>query len=388
MDNAIETLESAAKGTYLRKLLFKGKLEKEYREYLMDSQHRPFLMIASVAIVIWFGFLILDIWRITSADLWRHMDFIVFLWIASRTFSFAFIFWFCWYIPKKKGMVVVALAWTVYILLGASVNIGMYAASAKGLFVIDSACVLVIMAAYLPIGLTFRQSTSIALLLTAFSLFTLWICPPGPESHSKIAIIVLISLPFFMISGYLREKADRKQFMYALLLKKQSETDQLTNIPNRRHFLEHVSVLLERARTRDETLSVGIMDIDFFKKFNDTYGHLQGDVALRAVADALRQSVQEADSLLARFGGEEFIVAFYNRDAQYIWSRFEQIRARIEQLPVSHVQSPFGHLTLSIGYAMLCPQDSQIEDLIKRADDALYLAKEQGRNQTVAQTDC
>ncbi|MVV49333.1 diguanylate cyclase [Pseudomonas sp. PB120] len=155
----------------------------------------------------------------------------------------------------------------------------------------------------------------------------------------------------------------------------QAQSDPLTGLPNRRAMDEALQVL-QQTRT---PFSVLALDIDHFKKVNDTYGHDAGDVALRAIADVLRQSSREGD-LPYRIGGEEFTVLLPNTPKTKAIEVAERLRARVEITRIDKV----GAVTMSIGVASWLPEGPAVSVLLKQADEHLYKAKEGGRNRVEA----
>jgi len=166
-------------------------------------------------------------------------------------------------------------------------------------------------------------------------------------------------------------------------LQKLSAQDGLTNIPNRRRFDEVMHSEWHRAMRHCSTLSVIMIDIDFFKLYNDHYGHQDGDHCLRKVASLLRGSIQRESDMLARYGGEEFAVILPETGIHGASEVAEQMRKQILDAEIPHQQStvcPF--ITISIGVAAAVPERSSDPDgLIKAADKALYQSKQAGRNQ-------
>lgn len=156
--------------------------------------------------------------------------------------------------------------------------------------------------------------------------------------------------------------------------------DGLTGLANRRHFDEALDHIHRRCQRSGEYLGLALIDIDHFKQFNDHYGHLQGDDALRAVAQAMRQHAQRVGDLAARYGGEEF--AFVNMGSKETMPQLaENFRQAIVNLGISHQGSPMGQLTISAGVVVCRPQlSSSLSDLLNHADQLLYQAKTQGRN--------
>lgn len=164
--------------------------------------------------------------------------------------------------------------------------------------------------------------------------------------------------------------------------RKASETDGLTGLPNRRSFDLGLQAEIERAKERSGPLSLIVADVDFFKRFNDTYGHLVGDEVLKLVSRVLRSMVKGGDKT-ARYGGEEFCVLLPTTDIQGAYVVAEKIREAIaaKALKSARTGESYGQITLSFGCAALGPDDTA-ETLYERADAALYMAKRSGRNRT------
>jgi len=165
-------------------------------------------------------------------------------------------------------------------------------------------------------------------------------------------------------------------------LERLSTHDGLTQVANRRCFDQTLEREWNRLRRTCEPLSLIMSDVDFFKLFNDTYGHQGGDDCLKAVASALSNTVKRAGDCVARYGGEEFVVILPATVEQGAFHIAEQIRQAVERLAIAHGKSPAApHVTLSLGVATSVPSETGTpEQLIKRADDALYKAKSSGRN--------
>jgi len=164
-------------------------------------------------------------------------------------------------------------------------------------------------------------------------------------------------------------------------------TDGLTGLYTQSYFKERLREEMNRAKSNRVPLSIGILDIDFFKNINDTYGHQSGDVVLHHIAVLLRGRLRETD-LICRYGGEEFGVIMLHTDKKESGRILEEIRKSIEKerffLPVESYSPVRVKITVSIGYAELDKFTSSIEDeLIKKADKALYDAKKTGRNKVV-----
>jgi diguanylate cyclase (GGDEF)-like protein/PAS domain S-box-containing protein len=169
-------------------------------------------------------------------------------------------------------------------------------------------------------------------------------------------------------------------------LERLSASDGLTQVANRRCFDQTIEREWNRLKRTKKLLSLIMCDVDFFKLFNDTYGHQGGDDCLRSVAKALSETARRGGDFVARYGGEEFVVVLPETESEGAISVAEKIRLAVEKLSIAHSKSkvaPF--VTLSLGVATVIPSDAGTpEFLIKCADNALYQAKSSGRNRVTA----
>ena len=160
--------------------------------------------------------------------------------------------------------------------------------------------------------------------------------------------------------------------------------DGLTGLYNTRSGAKNLSLSINSAEQRNQALSVFLFDIDFFKKYNDSQGHLAGDDVLRQLGRVVRAAIR-ADDFAARFGGEEFLIVFQDTDKEGALIAAEKIRRQVEGFPFANKdQQPGGNLTISGGVASF-PLDSRSStELIRLADEALYKGKQEGRNRVMA----
>jgi len=170
------------------------------------------------------------------------------------------------------------------------------------------------------------------------------------------------------------------------LLEEYAFIDALTEIPNRRRLDEIFDKELKRSRRSNLPLSVLMIDIDFFKKYNDTYGHGKGDETLKILAKTIQESLQRAGDFTARYGGEEFIVILPYSNQEEALSIAKIILTNIEQLQIEHSESSVSsYVTVSIGCHTVLPEDEENNQniIIETTDKALYQAKKNGRNQII-----
>ena len=187
-----------------------------------------------------------------------------------------------------------------------------------------------------------------------------------------------------------RELKERMRAQEALArvnakLQRQAVIDGLTQIANRRYFDERLDAEWRRLRREQRSLSLLLCDVDYFKHFNDSKGHLAGDDCLKMVARTLAANVRRPGDLVARYGGEEFTVILSGADAAGALQVAEQIRRAVEALAIEHPASKTAsHVTVSLGGASVFPSADQTpQTIIEAADQALYEAKNNGRNRVV-----
>jgi two-component system cell cycle response regulator len=183
----------------------------------------------------------------------------------------------------------------------------------------------------------------------------------------------------------LRRKRYTDQLRHSLQLSlEMAVTDQLTGLFNRRYMSRHLSTLVGNASTTGKPVSFLILDIDYFKAVNDTYGHDIGDDVLREFASRISASVRGID-LACRFGGEEFVVVMPDTDLSFAYMVAERLRQAVADAPFSIAVAP-GKLpvTISIGVTASEGAGDTADALLRRADQALYRAKREGRNRVVA----
>ncbi len=167
----------------------------------------------------------------------------------------------------------------------------------------------------------------------------------------------------------------------------QADHDPLTNLYNRRYLNNMLDWELARCQRDGKPLAFLMVDVDYFKKFNDCYGHQAGDECLKSVAATLQENAKRATDLAARYGGEEFSVILADTNVANAQRLAERIRRDVEQLNVPHKHSRAGVVTISVGVAVMTEHSyPDVQGLIRAADEAVYRAKHAGRNQVQVAT--
>lgn len=177
------------------------------------------------------------------------------------------------------------------------------------------------------------------------------------------------------------EEANRQLKLVNEELEFLSTHDNLTGLPNRRHFDEFSTRLWRRAIRHEEPVAILMLDIDYFKRYNDHYGHLAGDACLRQIGELLGNMVSRPDDIVARYGGEEFIAMLGNTGTDGATHVANAILNKVRQAAIPHTHSEHGIVTLCIGVAVVVPdKGARLERWVQQADEALYQAKMAGRN--------
>jgi diguanylate cyclase (GGDEF)-like protein len=248
-----------------------------------------------------------------------------------------------------------------------------------------SVLVLAIPYAYTLLGLRFYQAMVINLLGSLVFVAGAYRAGFGAEFfHYQIQLLVVANV-IGAAMGYQHERLQRAHFLESRRLLEAAARDGLTGLFNRRRFDEHLESCWNYAQRDGKLLGVLLVDIDSFKPYNDRYGHQAGDLVLRQVGMALARSARRPLDFVARYGGEEFAVILFEPSREYIAEVAERIHAEVAALQIPHEASVAGsRVSVSVGAAILNPTpDRSPAGGLQLADEALYAAKETGRNRTV-----
>ena len=207
------------------------------------------------------------------------------------------------------------------------------------------------------------------------------ICLRDIAAHDDERMTLIESCALHAGARLYRDATTEDQERYALL----AYTDSLTDIANRRKFDEAFTREWSRAVRERAPISVLMLDVDYFKGFNDRYGHPTGDLCLQRIAHALQDSVKRPTDLVARYGGEEFVALLPQTAVAGSITTAEAMRSAVESLRIRHDGSSLGRVSLSIGVASIVPSGTDtLESLMRAADEQLYRAKLAGRNRVAA----
>lgn len=277
------------------------------------------------------------------------------------------------------------LAMVASTILGLGVAAIQITATLGGMSILFPCLMLTIIFIYFMGGLIFYHALA-ANMIVMFGYLAVGTALQLPGREFAYDALAMVAANLFGASVvFMHEKTSRTRFLEACLLREMVARDGLTGIQNRRMFDQHIQRAWQQAVREEERVAVLLADIDCFKDYNDRYGHQAGDECLRAVAVSLSQCARRPLDFVARYGGEEFAVVLYEASREYVAEVLTRIQRSIAELNIPHEASRVaGRLTVSIGAAFILPGAGRTyEGLIQLADEALYSAKEQGRNRVV-----
>jgi diguanylate cyclase (GGDEF)-like protein len=248
-----------------------------------------------------------------------------------------------------------------------------------------SAVVLVVIGIYLLVGMLFYAALRSALVVfVAYAIGAPLMNLPDDQSVYNFVVLFCANVVGATVC-YALEKVHRTNYLEARLLTEMACRDGLTGIYNRRMLDEHLDKVWQQGGRERVFVALLLVDIDYFKAYNDYYGHQAGDECLKQVAHTLSHCARRPLDFTARYGGEEFAIVLYDARREYVDELMRQIQISMEALALKHPASPIhNHLTVSIGAAWVVPQPERSHfGFVQLADEALYEAKGTGRNRAV-----
>jgi diguanylate cyclase (GGDEF)-like protein len=260
-----------------------------------------------------------------------------------------------------------------------------HVAALNGASYVLAGAVLVVLYACSFLGLLFNVAISVSVVLIA-GHFVMGLVMNAPFDQLYYTTAILGGAAVIGgISAYNLEHAVRTNFLETRLLNELAERDGMTGLYNRRIFDDYMHRIWRQSRREGVSLAILFVDIDFFKIFNDLYGHQAGDDCLKKVARCIARGAKRPFDFSARYGGEEFVLVLYGPPDDYARSLPEQIRREVLDLAIPHTGSQAAKfVSVSVGVAIARPSSSRsLAGAIQAADEALYQAKREGRNRVV-----
>ncbi|MBK7616168.1 MAG: GGDEF domain-containing protein [Vitreoscilla sp.] len=243
--------------------------------------------------------------------------------------------------------------------------------------------ILMTMAFFFPLGYSFVAGLKIAVVFSLAACLVLPQFMPAAmlADFYRLLPFQLMGLAAAALAGYQQERTLRALFLMKQSVTQMASSDALTGLSNRHAFEPFVARAMQQAARDKQQVALVLLDVDQLKPYSDQFGNPAGDAALKALARAVSQRIRRQFDLGARLGGGEFALFFYDVNVGFAWTVAEDLRRDVAQrLAISHPDSSAGVLTISLGAAVSADGES-FEGLYQRADQALYRAKAQGRNQ-------
>jgi len=247
------------------------------------------------------------------------------------------------------------------------------------------ALVLAIVSIYFLVGLMLFAAVRSGLIVLLAYVIGAVLTDLAVDRTAYGSLVLLFANIIGATASHSLERANRTNFLEARLLKEMASRDGLTGIYNRRILDEHIATVWQQATRERMPVALLLIDIDYFKAYNDYFGHQAGDESLRNVAQTLARCARRPLDFTARYGGEEFAIVLYNARRDYVEEVARGIKESMESLALKHPVSPVAkQLTVSIGAACVVPVAERSHfGFIQLADEALYAAKGGGRNRLV-----
>ena len=204
------------------------------------------------------------------------------------------------------------------------------------------------------------------------------------ERAFQLGAVDFITKPFHPSIVKLRVKNQIKLIEQKQMLEEMAGIDGLTGINNRRSFDTIYEKEWQKTIRYHDPLSLIMIDVDFFKNFNDFYGHGAGDMVLKEISKAIQNQLQRPEDMVARYGGEEFVVVLPRTEKKWAIKKAEELRKAVEDLAIVHEKSDCSDVvTISLGGVTYQKEDDEPQSFLKQSDEMLYKAKSQGRNKVI-----
>ncbi|SHH67722.1 diguanylate cyclase [Massilia sp. CF038] len=361
-----------------RALRFDEPIEQEFQAFYTEGHLMRVRLAAYLIIVLYAAFVIIDITTLPAEVAYWTTRIRIFFIIPPF-----FLMLYVSYQPALRGWVrkVVPFA-AITAGVGTTAVIG--AAYRLGTQIPYEGILLVALFIYLIACLQWRRALFANGVTLAAFIAMEFMYQSNPQFRLYQIIFMIAANAVGAYGGYFLEHSARTMFLVNNLLNELAELDGLTGLSNRRTLNIHLDRIWRQAIRDQQAVAIAMIDVDHFKKYNDRYGHAQGDAALRAVADVIAHHARRPLDITARYGGEEFAVVWYHPSASELARMAEILTRAIVALDMPHADNEIGKLSISVGVAMMTPSAEQSSaDLLRAADGALYDAKAQGRNRVV-----
>ena len=360
-----------------RSLTFMPEIETGFRQYYLENNPGQLRRVLPFALLVTLLFAAADFWRLPE-DVFEALTIPRIIQLLALV-----VLAFPLYLGHRKYLEVGVIS--TLVIFGVTTPIMLGTINAREAFSPISTQLMILCFCYFLAGLRFFQAALTgAVISIAYPSSQLMFSFPLPNLGFNCFMIVAFNM-LGLVGAYFLEYTSRENFLSRQLLSEMALFDSLTGLLNKRAFALDLDKICGQARRESVPVAVAMADVDNFKEYNDYYGHVQGDQCLRNVGTALQSAVRRPLDKVGRYGGEEFILLWYNcseADAQRLG---EKAREAVEELPIRHGPGASQRsVTISVGIASTeSGQSIDGGSLIRAADRALYKAKAAGRNRVV-----
>ncbi|HEX8612063.1 MAG TPA: GGDEF domain-containing protein [Telluria sp.] len=361
-----------------RWLRFEDGLEQQFQAFYTQGHMVRVRLAACVCIVLFFMFVLIDLATLPPFVYVRTISIRIALIIPSFVVVLLASYRAAWrpYLGTAVFSAALVTGLGTVAVIGSALDVG-YQIPYEGIL-------LVALFVYLIACLEWRRAllanivTLCAFVIMEFALQT------DPQARLYQIVFMCAANGIGAYGAYFLEHSIRTTFLVDTLLHELAALDGLTGLSNRRTMDIHLERVWRQALRDREAVAIAMIDIDYFKRYNDRYGHARGDAALKAVADVIAAQARRPLDLTARYGGEEFAVIWHNPVPGELQAMGEVLTAAVAALRIEHLDSDLGSLSISVGVTIGLPcAGDDASALLRVADQALYQAKRQGRNRVV-----
>lgn len=360
-----------------RKLQFEGSLEEEFIDQYYDrniTKQRTAIIVAIILMLLLIPF---DYFVLNEAAL----GFYLFVRLGLTVPLLAFCY-FGTYLKIFRPYFQIS-AFVVVVLIGVGTNLIVTYTAQLGVHLPYEGIILIIFVGFLLAGMRFRYSLVCAVLLFISYIISAEIYTPNADHLLHNYFFIFAATVIGATSAYTLEYQSRLGFLQRGALRNLAKIDPLTGLLNRGAINQQLEILFDYAYREKRYLTLLLVDADYFKKFNDLYGHIQGDFCLTSIANSLSQCCRRSLDFAGRYGGEEFILLWFDTKPEEMASLSNLVKERIANMHIEHKGSLVAeNVTASGGMVTGIPSELLTPQVyLQKADECLYEAKRRGRNQ-------
>lgn len=359
---------------------FESDIETDYRASLLAEARQTAPLAIGIGLFIWSAFVLFDIWRLVGAA--QDMPGEDKAGILGMRLAVLIAFAAGLSRPVRERINPGLLLTLLFSLMSIGTIYAVALYREQSVVNANVALIVLVMVVFLPIGMSLLQALFVSAVTAVAMMSARALHDAGPiaQEDRMLVVVLLLAVAVSAIAYVARDQLLRRRFLLEKTLAHVATHDALTGLANRRLFVQRAETAMAQARREGQQVALALIDVDFFKRFNDIYGHSAGDDILVRVSAQIEGISRRPLDIAARVGGEEFALLLFDTERDTATRMLEQLLGDIRGLAIPHSGSEVaGYLTVSIGLAMQ-DKDDTLQSLYRNADSALYAAKNAGRN--------